>query len=96
MRESVVGAVSKYVRPRTHPQHCQTEIQNLEYALVQLPKGKQLKDLKPPQEDNGTQTKIKKEDKCIQSDFQNVLITRHAVNKNQEQQTDLSKDKVFT
>ena len=36
------------LRPKKFSEHAQTELQNVEYDLVQLPKGRTLEDLKPP------------------------------------------------
>lgn len=56
----------EYSRPRKAAQHAQTEIQNIEYGLMQLPKGKTLDDLKPPKKVAECQVKPEMKNREIQ------------------------------
>ena len=74
----------------------QTEIQNVEHALIQLPKGKTLEDLKPPKKTGYCQAKPAMKNREVQVDCRDPSAHHRRPQLEEETQTDLLMDHVFS
>lgn len=86
----------EYLRPKKASQQIQTEIQNVEHGLMQLPKGKTLDDLRPPKKTAQCQANPEMKNREIQVEQKAHRAQSARISVEEEMQTDLVMEHVYT